>query len=88
MESFQQDNENRYIILDLKQFNMKERVIKSKLLIYTIIKLLGNSKGIEKIHIDDLIKLCNRNIGNKYLTPNKNLKVFVKGGQIYFIDQR
>ena len=88
LESFQQDNENRYIILDLKQFNMKERVIKSKLLIYTIIKLLGNSKGIEKIHIDDLIKLCNRNIGNKYLTPNKNLKVFVKGGQIYFIDQR
>ena len=88
LESFQQDNENRYIILDLKQFNMKERVIKSKLLIYTIIKLLGNSKGIEKIHIDDLIKLCSRNIGNKYLTPNKNLKVFVKGGQIYFIDQR
>ena len=45
-------------------------------------------QGIEKIHIDDIIKLCERNVGNKYLTPNKNLKIFLKNGQIYFIDQR
>ena len=32
----------------------------------------------EKIHIEDIIKLCEKNIGNKYLTPNKNIKVLVK----------
>ena len=37
---------------------------------------------IEKIHIEDIIKLCKRNIGNKYLTPNKNVKVFVNKGKI------
>ncbi len=35
-------------------------------------------KELKKIHIDDIIKLCERNIGNKYLTPNKNLKIFFK----------
>ena len=80
--------DKKYIVLKLKLFNMQERVIKSRVLLYTITRLLGNSQGIEKIHIDDIIKLCERNIGNKYLTPNKNLKIFLKNGQIYFIDQR
>ena len=78
----------KYIILKLKLFNMQERVIKSRVLLYTITRLLGNVQGIEKIHIDDIIKLCERNIGNTYLTPNKNLKIFLKNGKIYFIDQR
>jgi len=71
-----QENENE-IILDLKKFNMQEKVIKSRLVLYTIIRLFGTSKGIEKIHIEDIIKLCQNNIGNKYLTPNKNTKVYV-----------
>src|SRR5699024_5729513 len=58
------------IILSLKQFNYQDKVIKSKILIYTITKIFGDSKGIEKIHIEDLIKLCSNNIGNKYLMPN------------------
>ena len=62
------------IILDLKKFNVLEKVIKSRLIIYTINELLGTTNGIEKIHIEDVIKLCKNNIGNKYLTPNKNIK--------------
>ena len=76
------------IILDLKKFNLQEMVIKSRLIRYTIMRLLGNVQGIGKVHIDDLITLCQNNIGNKYLTPNKNLKVLVKNGQIYFIKQK
>ena len=57
------------IILDLKSFNKQEKVIKSRVLIYTINKLFNTSKGIEKIHIEDVIRLCEKNIGNKYLTP-------------------
>ena len=78
---------NKEIVLDLKKFNKQEKVIKSRLLLYTITRLFGSSKGIEKIHIEDVIKLCKNNIGNKYLTPNKNIKILVKNSKIYFINQ-
>lgn len=75
------------IILDLKQFNKQEKVIKARLILYTIKRLLGSSEGIEKIHIEDIIKLCQKNIGNKFLTPNKKIKILVKNHQIYFVNQ-
>lgn len=77
--------EKRTIIVDLKKFNNEEKVIKSRLILYTITRIFGSSKGIEKIHIEDIIKLCNNNIGNKYLTPNKNIKVLTKNSKIYFL---
>lgn len=73
------------IILDLKKFNEQDIVIKRRLTLYTISKLFGSAKNIEKIHVEDIIKLCKRNIGNKYLTPNKNTKVFLKKGKIFFM---
>lgn len=77
--------EKRTIIVDLKKFNNEEKVIKSRLILYTITRIFGSSKGIEKIHIEDIIKLCNNNVGNKYLTPNKNIKVLTKNSKIYFL---
>lgn len=73
------------IILDLKKFNKLEYVIKSRVLLYTINKLLGTTKGIEKINVEDMIKLCEKNIGNKYLIPNKNVKIFIKKCKVFFI---
>ena len=78
------ENLEKHIILDLKKFNKLEYVIKSRVLLYTINKLLGTTKGIEKINIEDMIKLCEKNIGNKCLIPNKNVKIFVKKGKIFF----
>jgi len=72
------------ITLDLKLFNTLELVIKRRIILYTINELLGSTEGIEKINIDDIIKLCNNNIGNKYLMPIKNLKILVKKGKIFF----
>lgn len=71
-------------ILDLKEFNKQEEFIKKRILIFTINKTIGNTQNIEKINIDDIIKLCHNNIGNKYLTPNKNIKILVNKGKIYF----
>lgn len=71
------------IILDLHQFNTIPKVIKQRLLLYTINKVIGTTQGIAKIHIEDIIKLCENNVGNKYLTPNKSVKVFVKQGNIF-----
>ena len=73
-----------YIILNLKEFNKQEKVIKSNLILYTITRLFHTTQGIEKIHIEDIIKLCANNIGNKFLMPNKNLKIFIKNGKIKF----
>lgn len=77
--------ENSTITLDLKRFNNLELVIKRRLILYTINELLSTTEGIEKINIDDIIKLCNNNIGNKYLKPIKNLKILVKKSKIFFI---
>ena len=73
------------IVLNLKEFNKLDYVIKSKLILYTISKAYGKTTGIEKIHIDDIIKLCNNNIGNKFLIPKKGIKVFIRKGKIFFI---
>ena len=82
------EKNDKQIILKLKEFNEQETVIKNRIIILVTKNLFGSSEGIEKIHIQDLIKLCNNNIGNKYLTPNKNLKVLVKNRKIFFISQK
>ncbi len=71
------------IVLDLKIFNKQHKVIKKRIILYTINKIMGSSCGIEKIHIEDIIKLCENNIGNKFLTPNKNIKFLVNKGKIF-----
>jgi len=73
------------IVLDLKKFNDIDLVIKKRVVLYTINSLFGNTCNIEKIHIEDIIKLCNNNIGNKFLCPNKNIKVLVKNKKIFFM---
>lgn len=79
------DRKFESITLDLKQFNNLELVIKRRIILYTINELLGTTEGIEKINIDDIIKMCSNNIGNKYLKPIKNLKILVKKSKIFFI---
>lgn len=75
------------VILDLKKFNQEEKVIKNRLVRYTISKVLGTSQNIEKIHVLDIVKLCENNIGNKFLVPNKKIKVSVGRGKIFFIKE-
>lgn len=71
------------IILKLKEFNEQEKVIKGRIILLATKQLMGSTQGIEKIHIEDIIKLCNNNIGNKFLTPNKNIKFLVKDKKLY-----
>lgn len=71
------------IILKLKEFNQQEKVIKNRLILLVVKELMGSTQRIEKVHIEDIIKLCNNNVGNKFLTPNKNIKFLVKDKRIY-----
>ncbi len=75
----------RQIVLDLKKFNLQDYVIKKKILLHTINELFGTINNIEKIHIEDMVKLCDNNIGNKFLTPNKNFKILIKNKKIFLI---
>ena len=76
--------EKGFIELKLKEFNEQDIVIIKRIIIYTISKTIGNVQNIEKVNIDDIIKLCEKNIGNKYLMPNKNIKILVNKNQIFF----
>lgn len=78
------EENNEKVVLNLKQFNNSHESIKSRIILYTIKKLLGTNDGISKIHIEDIIKLCQNNIGNKYLTPNKQIKIYVNKGKMYY----
>ena len=46
--------------------------------------MVGNTRNIEKINIDDIIEMSNRNIGNKYIMLNKNIKISIKNKKIIF----
>ena len=71
--------------IDLKEFNKLNLTIKENLILYSIQELTGNRRNIEKINIDDIIKMANNNIGNKYIYPNKDIKILIKNKKIIFM---
>ena len=73
------------IELHLLEFQKLDLGLQQNLILYTINKLFGNTKNIEKVNIDDIIIICRRNLGNKYICPNKNLKILIKNKKIIFI---
>jgi len=73
------------IELDLNEFQKLDLNLKQNLIIYTITKTLKSARNIEKVNVDDIIKMCSRNIGKKYIEPNKNLKVLIENIKIIFI---
>ena len=76
--------EKNIVICKLKLFNELDVVIRKRLILKMIIKVLGNAKDIEKVHVDDVVKLCQNNVGGKFLTPNKNIKISVLQGKVKF----
>ena len=89
-ETFKENNESSTetlgkIELDLNEFQKLDLNIKQNLIIYTITKTLKSARNIEKVNIDDIIKMCDRNIGKKYIEPNKNLKILIENKKIIFI---
>lgn len=76
------------IVLNLKKFNILNKAIEKRVILFSINKLFGTTKGIEKVHIEDILKLCNNNIGNKFLSPNKETKIVIKNKKIYLKRQK
>lgn len=93
IENIAKENYNKILIIEgkdkielkLKEFNFLDEVLKNRIILIATKKLFGSTQGIEKVNIVDIIKLCNNNIGNKFLMPNKNLKVLIQNKKINFI---
>ena len=84
-ESFERlaSREGEKISFVVRDFNNEDRVIQKRLIQKAIKEVAGSLNEIDKINIEDIIKLCNNNIGNKYMYPNKNVKVEMKDKRIY-----
>lgn len=78
------EQSNDCIVLDLKKFNKEHLVLRKRIILFTVNKLLGSILNVEQVNIIDIIKLCSKNIGNKYLMPNKNIKIGINKGKIFF----
>ena len=76
-------DEKNKIEFDPRKFNEQEKVIQKNLILLAIKKVKGSTQGIEKVNIDDIIKLCNNNIGNKLIRPIKQLEIGIKNKRIY-----
>lgn len=78
------EEKNKSIKIDVKKFNKLDIVIRRRMVLYIIKTLSNTSKGIEKIHIEDIIKMCDKNLGNKYLLIKKNLKIYINKGIVEY----
>ena len=67
--------------IDVKEFNKMPIAMRKAIIQLSIEKLNGNIKNISKKNIDDIIKLGENNIGNKYIIY-KNIKAEVKKGKL------
>lgn len=76
-------NTENIIEYNVRKFNNLDKVIQKRLILEAIKRIKGSTQGIEKINLDDIIKLCNNNIGNKYLLPTKGLKIGIKNKKIF-----
>ena len=67
--------------IDLKEFNKMPIAMRKAIIQLSIEKLNGDIRNISKKNIDDIIKLAENNIGNKYIIY-KNIKAEVKKGKL------
>jgi len=68
---------------DAKHFRTQEIALKKVIIREIYQKIIGNKTNIESIHIDEILKLINKNIGNKEKKLGK-LKVYLKTNIIIF----
>ena len=73
------------IEIDIHEFQKLELSLKQNLILYAINQIAGSTRNIEKIDIDDIIKMSERNVGKKYMLINKNLKVLIENKKIIFV---
>lgn len=70
------------ISFNLKEFNSLDEIIKSELVFMAIEELVGNRKNVQKINVDDVVKLASRNISGKFTKINNKVSARVNKGKL------
>lgn len=76
------EKEEGKVFIKIKLFNELVKGMKRKIILLAVQYLQGNTKNIEKSNVDDVIKMAERNVGNKHIFLNKNLKATILNGKI------
>ena len=78
--------QNKIIIYMNEEFLNESYGLKCRVIRKILNELLGNIKGIEKVHVDDICKLITNNItGKRYIIGNKFEVKIVKKNKVEFI---
>lgn len=73
------------IQIDLKDFKEIDESLKSRIIRKILEELLGNVKSIEKIHIEDILKLIKNSIkGKRYIIGNKFEVLIASKNEVIF----
>lgn len=81
------EEDKQKIMINLKLFNELENIIQTRVILKAIKSFFDSSQGIEKTHLDDIIKLAKNNIGRKILNPNKKLVVKTEKSKLILINK-
>ncbi|CAH2211812.1 tRNA lysidine(34) synthetase TilS [Tepidibacter aestuarii] len=75
------------ISMDIEKFINAHRALKNRIIRKCIDYVLGNIKGIEQKHIQDVNNLINSHKNNSRIDLPKGILVYKKGGRIIFTDE-
>ena len=70
------------IKLDIKDFNSEEIAIKNRIILLAIKDLLGNIKGIEEAHIEEICRLMNNHITGKSFSIGNKFEIQIERNKI------
>ena len=71
------------IEFSLKEIRIEDKAIQKRLINKAISGLLNSTNNISKINIDDIIKMIERNVGNKTIKINKKIEILIKNKKIF-----
>lgn len=70
------------IKINIKELNILDIGQRRNIILLSLNKINGNLNDIEKVNVDDAIKLSEHNIGRKYIYINKNLMISTIQGNL------
>ena len=79
--------EENKVTLSIKEINNLQVIIKSRVIIIAINQIQGDTKNIDNSNINEVLKLIEKNVGNKFILLNKNVKVEINKGRVIISKQ-
>ena len=72
-----------HIEFDLKEIKKEDIAIQKRLINKAISALSKSQNNVSKVNIDDVIKMIERNVGNKTIKINKKIEILIKNKKIF-----